>query len=135
MRRGDRDADSVASGDSKRESWGMGRGVTPIGEAASGRNARGDAVSESAASASSTGSWMRKGTRRGNASSAVDSLRSNAFWPKGAPRFVSRIALGRHNLPIGSGPIFCAHVRFRISVARARRAEKTDPTALARRTS
>ena len=90
MRRGDRDADSVASGDSKR-SWGMGRGVTPIGDAASGRSARGDAVSESAASASSTGSWMRKGTRRlaSPPQSAVDPLRSNA---RGAPRAVSRFA-------------------------------------------
>lgn len=90
MRRGDRDADSVASGDSKR-SWGMGRGVTPIGDAASGRSARGDAVSESAASASSTGSWMRKGTRRlaSPPLSAVDPLRSNA---RGAPRAVSRFA-------------------------------------------
>ena len=106
MRRGDRDADSVASGDSKRELWGMGRGVTPIGEAASGRNARGDAVSESAASASSTGSWMRKGTRRSTRlppSTPFALTRGAKGSP--APRSVSRIALGRHNRPFGRGPI------------------------------
>lgn len=68
MRRGDMDGDSVASGGSggQKKGWG-GRGVTSLSNAQiSGRGdrvaGRSDAVSESAQSASSTGSWMRKGT-------------------------------------------------------------------------
>jgi hypothetical protein len=62
MRRGD--SASVASGGSGGDKSWSGRGVTSLNAlgVSGGRNVRAsDAVSESAASASSTGSWMRKG--------------------------------------------------------------------------